>query len=233
MESYLKEFVTTHGEKYTIHVARAEDAKDLFAFYCRHFFYADPLGTMGAFDVMDGHKVESLRRDMVEETVKDNVSLVIRARGNVVAAVVNKLERKTDQHSHTYDTNQRLVWKLVNDLNKDIDYFAKGSTDKYIYMYMLAVDDSFRRQGLAGKLIEGTIQLAKSEGAGLIKAEFLSAFAKRAAIKFGFETLRSIDYDTFEYNGTKPLSSCHNLLAVHPTGFLMALCLPVKVIQLS
>lgn len=205
-----------------MHVARLEDAEELFDFYCRHFFYVDPLGTMGAFDVMNSEEVKVLRRDMVGSAVKDGVSLIIRgSNGSVIGAAVNKLTKKrVNSHSDSQDINQRLVWKLVHELNKDIDFFTIGNTDVYVYMYMLAIDDAFRRQGLASELIKGTIELAKENRAGLIKAEFLSSFAYQAAIKFAFKTLRSIDYNKFEYNGTKPLSTCNGLLANHPTGYL-------------
>lgn len=74
--------------------------------------------------------------------------------------------------------------------------------------------------------MELSVQLAIQNGAGAIQVEAVSEYTARAASKLGFETLKSIDYATFEYDGIHPLAGKEKMLSEHPAARFMARPLP-------
>ena len=103
-----------------------------------------------------------------------------------------------------------------------MDLFKFYETDRILHCCIISVSDEYGRRGLAAKLIQASTDLAAANGAGAVKAEAVSEFAARAIAKLGFSVVKSIDYASFEINGTKPLASVPELVHQHPTARLMA-----------
>ena len=85
---------------------------------------------------------------------------------------------------------------------------------------MMAVDQSYGRLGLATTLVL-SFELAQSYGAGVVRVYAVNEYAAKLASKYGMETLKTIDYATFEFNGGQLLACHKNLLNKHPVARYM------------
>ncbi len=150
----------------------------------------------------------------------------LRTPGPLVAVQINKVEGKTSHALQEEEAHPRLIRALFEELNREVDLFARYETDRIFHLCMVAVSDQYGRRGLATKLNELAVKLAVQCGAGAIKAEAVSEYPARSAIKQGFDLIKSIDYATFVYDGLRPLASVQELVQQHPTVRLMARRLP-------
>ena len=86
----------------------------------------------------------------------------------------------------------------------------------------MSVDQNYGQLGLATTLTSLSLDLAKANNAGAVKCSAVSQHAAKVAARNGLETIRAIDYATYEFCGDKPLANLTNLLAEHPVARFMA-----------
>ncbi|EFX79774.1 hypothetical protein DAPPUDRAFT_319216 [Daphnia pulex] len=158
---------------------------------------------------------------------KNPVSLTMRdSTGRLVAIALNKLLEKSKAHDQTgtppAQEKSRLLVSLLDDLERGIDLFATYNTKTIFELWMLSVDKTFGQLGIATALASLSLDLAKANNAGAVKCLAVSQYSAKAAAKNGLETIRTIDYATYEFNGDKTLANLTDLLAEHPVARLMA-----------
>lgn len=220
------------GKVLVIDLARLDEAVEVNAFLDKHFVSTTPIRQLSSFGrEQDEIKKAQLELDWIIECLSHSNSLVIRdltqgEDGPLVAVQINKIEGKTSQALQEEEAHPRLIRALFEELNREVDLFSRYETDRIFHLCMVAVSDQYGRRGLATKLNELAVRLAVQCGAGAIKAEAVSEYPARSAIKQGFDLIKSIDYATFVYDGLTPLASVQELVQQHPTVRLMARRLP-------
>lgn len=96
---------------------------------------------------------------------------------------------------------------MLEVINRNLDVFTVYETETIMELNKLAVDGQYGRQGLATKLVELSLCIAKSQGVGAVWTKALSAYTAKVALKFGFVILKSVNYDDFKYDGEFPLAN--------------------------
>ena len=203
-----------------IDYAKPEEQKEVLEFLELHFYPKSPI----CYLTNDG-LIDDKRDEFTSQCLESRVSLTVRdSAGNLVAIRLNKLESKgpLSFFSKASAKNDSFILSLLGGLEEDIDVFTRYNTDKVLSLGLVAVDQQYGRLGLASILIKITMELARMNGAGAIKATVVSEYAARAFTKLGFETLRTIEYVDFEYNGEKSLANKMNLLNEHTRARFMA-----------
>lgn len=224
MESFPRKFVARGGQVLTINIARPEDLQEVSEFLRLHFFFTSP----NCYLIKDGPGDDHGLKDYLSGCLKHPVSFTVRdATGRLAAIRMNELEERLDGVVVPSSAkNLALIMSLLGALEADIDLFTKYNTEKILSLAMMAVDKSYGQLGLASTLVELSLEVARANGAGAVKVCAVSEYAAKVAAKHGLETLRAIDYATFEFNGDKPLAYLTDLLSEHPVARLMVRRIP-------
>ncbi|CAH1118729.1 unnamed protein product [Phaedon cochleariae] len=97
------------------------------------------------------------------------------------------------------------LMKMVNLLgfvSKGADAFGKhAGCVRALSAAMLSVDQTYRGNGVAKKLLEKSWELGKQHGCGFMVVDCSSHFTARALKSLGFELIYSMDYADYEVNG--------------------------------
>lgn len=227
MESFPRILVAKDGQVLTIDLARPEDVEEVSEFRRLHFFPTSP----NCYLVKVGPEDDQRLKENALRCLEHSVSLIARdSAGQLAAMAMNKFEERTNAvyaaPPSSNNPSLALILSLINTLESEIDLFAKYNTDRILYLAAIAVDKRYGRLGLASTLVELSLELAKINGAGGVKTCAVSEYAAKAAARHGLETMKAINYATFELNGEKPLAQMSDLLSEHRAARLMARRIP-------
>lgn len=143
-----------------------------------------------------------------------------------MAVRLNLLEELSNRHKPLTLSNHELIVSLVSSLEKDIDLFTIYKTTKTFILQMMGVHQQYSGIGLGSFLVKISLESAVKHGAGAVAVIAVNEGAAKVAARNGLETLRTIDYATFEVNGDKPLANETKLLAEHRVAKFMARSIP-------
>lgn len=222
------------GKVLQVQLARLDEAEEVNGFLDEHFAAKTPIRQLSAFDrEKDEAKRQKAELDWIRDCLSHSNSLIIRDRSHpdgkhpLVAVQVNKMEeRMTSVPLQEEEAHPGLIRALFAELSRGVDLFDMYGTDRIFHLCMVAVSEEYSRRGLATKLNELSVEMAIQSGAGAMKAEAVSEYPARSAIKQGFSVINSINYANFLYAGTTPLANVPELVQEHPTVRLMARRLP-------
>lgn len=227
------EQVEGRQQELTVDIARPDDGQEIFEFLLRHFFPLAPVRQLGLYDESEEAKRPEWIQDIVIDCVKTPHSLVVRdasLENQIVAVVINEIQKRNlsqvaNHQPYGPKSNNpaqipvgRLHKAVLEVINRNVDVFAIYETETKMELSILAVDGRYGRQGLATKLVELSLRIAKAQEVGAVWTEALSAYTAKVASKFSFDILRSVNYDDFKYDGDFPLAN----IPEHRTGHLMA-----------
>ncbi|XP_057370337.1 arylalkylamine N-acetyltransferase 1-like [Daphnia carinata] len=220
-------------QELTVYIAQPDDGQEIFEFLLQHFFPLAPIRQLALYDESEEAKRPEWVDDIVRECVQAPYSLLVRdacLHNQIVAVAINDMKKRTSTHGANHQlyapkSNNpaqipvgRLHKAVLEDINRDVDIFAIFQTEIKMEIGALAVDGRYTRQGLATRLVELSLRIAKAHGAGAVWTEALSAYTAKAVSKLGFDVLKSVTYDDFRYEGELPLAN----IPGHSVGRLMA-----------
>jgi len=224
------------GTELVIDIARPEECNEIMSFLDGNFFSKSPeVHLIGDDKPKPGSEEEKKKEEfyynvVLEECLSASNSLTVRnpdKNGEMVAVSVNRVHYEGVKRRDFPPEDVSLFKEMWSVLNEPADgLFSLYKTTKVFHWYMTAVSPPYQRRGIATKLAQLCIQLGVEAGAGAIKVEAESEYTSRLADKLGFSTLKSVDYATFQYKGTKPLADNRYLLSEHSIARLMARSLP-------
>lgn len=222
------------GRTLLVDLARPEEAEEILDFLNVHFLPVSPNNHLISYDQPETQSTEDQEGgttfflQVIQECLRTPHSLVVRDQSTdqLVAVRINKIEDSSAHSGRNHKQPERLLFALLDALKKNADLHEKYETNRILHLCMIAVSEQHCGEGLATKLNELSMDLAIQGGAGAIKTEAVSEYAAKSVAKLGFTVISSIDYATFEFNGTKPFADNADLLAEHPTARLMARRLP-------
>lgn len=217
-----------------VNIARPDEANKIFEFLLHHFFPEAPIRQLGLYDESEEAKRPAWIEDLVHDCLRTPHSLLVRdacRQHQIVAVAINEMKTSADQTNLTNNepnSNRscnpaqipvgRLHKAVLKDFHRDVDMFAIYETKKKMECSILAVDARYTRQGIASKLMEYSLEIAKANQVGVIWTEALSEYTAKVASKFGFDTLKTINYSEFVFEGSTPLDK----IPGHRRGHLMA-----------
>jgi ribosomal protein S18 acetylase RimI-like enzyme len=125
-----------------------------------------------------------------------------------IAYAINHHDQKNEVH-HSEDIlysslNQKCLQKsdhinsLISKLHENIDLFEQYSCENLFHIYFLGVDPNYRRNKLATRLIDYSINLAQEKNFDLIYADVTSDYSLNAFLQHNFHILKTINYHSYE-----------------------------------
>lgn len=215
MNPFPRKLILKNGLAVTVDVACPEELDEISEFVRQFLFLTSPV----CYLVKNCPNITNIQ-EFVAGLLHDPVSLTVRdSNGKLVAVRLNELELRNGTSLDVrllFDKDEKaLLVSMMDDLTKDFDLFETFKTDKVFCMVILSVDPSYGRLGLGATLVEMSLELARSCGAGGVNVYTFSDYAARIASKHGMETLKSIEYATFKFNGDRPLACEEDLLKDH------------------
>ncbi|KAI9565532.1 hypothetical protein GHT06_009324 [Daphnia sinensis] len=220
-------------QKLTVDIAQPDDGQEIFEFLLKHFFPLAPIRQLALYDESEEAKRPEWVEDIVRDCVQTPYSLVVRdscLHNRIVAVAVNEIKKRTlpnvtNHQLYAPKSNNpaqipvgRLHKAVLEAINRDVDVFAIYDTDIKMEIGVLAVDGRYARQGLATRLVDLSLRIAKAHGVGAVWTEALSAYTAKVASKLGFDVLKGVTYEDFRYEGGFPLAN----IPGHSVGLLMA-----------
>lgn len=226
METFLYKFDPGNGEVFTFQIAKLEETDEISDFMFQNFFLTSPNRQLcRCDDPAAAAQIKPFVSEYLRECIVQNISLTVRdSLGHLAGVRINKLENKGDydDKKDNPEFNETLIRAILFSLNEGVDIYSKYSTERVIIFVMMSVGSKYGRLGLAKKMVEISLEFGKTAGAGAAKAEAVSTYAAKALAKAGFETLKTIDYATFEFKDDTPLARETAMLDEHSKGLLMA-----------
>lgn len=150
---------------------------------------------------------------LVDETVKENLSLFARdqSNGKVMGVCINGISRVedwtlpvSDLPRNFQDPKARIISAIRQEIhNKGVRIFEEIGTDNMFGIKMVGVDPSLRGKGMSTDIIRRSILLAGCLGFEGLKAEATAGYAQAAFLTIGFTPVVEIIYEDFEYEGNK------------------------------
>lgn len=209
-------FASSNGEILTIDLASFDDLEDSCEFSRDYFFRARPLSL-----VLKKEVLETL--DFVEPwitgCIKSNVSLVVRNEaGQVVAVRMSEMSTREKPAQVPQSAMQHFDF-ILETLSKDLDLFGRYNTEKLFHFVLMAVDPRYGNQGLAKKLLQISVDVARKNGAGLVTMEAVNKYALKAGVKNGFEVINSIEFAAFKER--IPSGTFQELINENPKAYIL------------
>ena len=211
------------------HSAELSDLDEICEFLLIHFFPEVPIAKVVNMDV--DKEVRPWVRKFVGAIVSDSNSIIVRdaQHNNRLAAVrLNIVEQKGVDNEKFHLTHycncvdHPLMWMngaFLDQLAQGVDCYEMFWVDKIFYLVLVSVSNEYGRRGLAAKLVELSIDMAKQKGLHVSTASAVNEFAAKALGAAGFKSIKQLAYSDFEFNGSRPLVNS----GVHQIGRLMAL----------
>lgn len=195
MAALPQQFTTKCGEVLKIDIAKPDDLSECFDFSRDYFFRARPLSL-----ILNGQTLETLNfvEPWITRCVESNVSLAVRNEaGQVVAVRMSEVSTRQNPAQMPESAVAHFEF-FLGKLGEGIDLFEQYETDKLFHFVLMAVHPRYGNQGLAQKLLQISLELAKNTGAGLVTMEAVNKYALKAGVKNGFYVINSIDFADFE-----------------------------------
>lgn len=227
MASFPREIRAKNGQEFVVDFAEADQAQEVYDFLVPHFFLAKPIRYLEPCDPLDAG-IQKRRMAAVRSLFAGRLSLAVRdPAGQLVAVALNSVERRGDDgHDEVPPSGDNDPWRMVSALHSEmkgeLDLFDKYQTDKVLHLFIMAVSSQYVRLGLATTLVELSLELAKANGVGAVYTEATNYHTVTITSKHGFESLRTVDYATFEFEGAKPFAGNDEMLAEFPIASFMA-----------
>ncbi|XP_064596519.1 arylalkylamine N-acetyltransferase 1-like [Liolophura sinensis] len=176
-------------------------------FVCQEFFRLDPLSRAVNLDAeVDGNL---WLNEAFPSFLSDGVSMVAidTKTGEIIgirfAAIVYKDKPDVMPFSLDDPKTRRLarLFEGLGSVHAGENIFEKYGVDRYASFRGLGVAEKYQKQGIASRLVDGTLNLIQDKNIRLVIAEASSQFSGRIFEKFGFKKGKQNNYDSMVLGG--------------------------------
>ncbi|KAK7600811.1 hypothetical protein V9T40_008252 [Parthenolecanium corni] len=188
-----------------------------------NFFADEPLNK--AVKLCDhGEKHHDLEMHSLK-TLEDNLSVMaIDSNTNRIIGVAlngiqnpNDIKAAKEELLRAKDEKYKNIFSFLYDINRDLNLFAKYRVDQIFECRILSVDQNYRGQGLAQRLLEKSLEVAEEAGIKLFKQDATSFYTQKIAENMGFVSVFELRYKAYRNDDGKIIfetSEPHKFLKV-------------------
>ncbi|GAB1538935.1 hypothetical protein NUACC21_16000 [Scytonema sp. NUACC21] len=169
--------------------------------YClSHTF---PQETMSKALEINANSFSPFAEIVCRKAIKEQLSLVAKDEesGDVIGFSI--LEDFVSEFPKLDGIDTRFL-PILNLLSELDDWYKSNyqlKPGEVLHLFMTGVDERYRGQGIAQKLMEEIFNVAKNNGYKSIIAECTGAITQHIRAKYGFQAIKEIEYKTYLYNG--------------------------------
>lgn len=153
--------------------------------------------------------------------LKSKISLIARnSAGSVIGVRMTDLSTvEKPFHTPPEVFQSDAMGAILDELNKGVDIFEMYKTQRAFRFVYLGVHQDYRNQGLAEKMFEISIELAKMNGADVIVVVGVHKYATRSAVNSGFRIVKTVSVSDFK--DCIPPHTFSKLVADNPEASLL------------
>ncbi|KHJ41237.1 acetyltransferase, GNAT family [Trichuris suis] len=195
-----------------------EDKEDVVNFLLSDFLHEEPLSmTLKATQ----QEARPFFDQLIRACLPSDASYLIRGKSDqIVAMLINKIASLNDDD--TYDkidvpASEPKFSKLADLLNHMAQYMVEHREQftlpvkrDYLEMEILSVHRNSIGQGLAKKLVDASVELAKNRGCAFATAVATNIASQQLFSKLGFETLYTLMHKDYVDNRGRQIFDCKN-----------------------
>jgi len=194
-------------------IAKKEQENEILEFLLKFFREDEPISRSIKMSRDDGY---TLFKDLVKEGLQSPVSFVcLNETGEVIGCRLNSvvdLKNKTPEHEYDVQPNpnytavSQKIERFLDEICKDLHSFIPDCK-KYMKFLMVSVHPKYQRRGIAKKLIELSMDMAKNSDCDYIVVAATAFNSQQLFKKLQFDTLRTIDHKDF-LEDQQPVFNC-------------------------
>ncbi|XP_071441430.1 arylalkylamine N-acetyltransferase-like 2 isoform X2 [Hetaerina americana] len=215
---------TNNNDAISFAIITEDRFSDVISHLRANFFFDEPLNRAVGLCPHPGAPHAELE-SMSLSTMKQGLSLMatLGEEDRVVGVALNGVTRPGDlevaerQLAHSPDPKFRRIFGLLNDANKELSLFERYNVDRIFELRIVSVDSIVRGRGLSNELMRRSVELARSKGFRLIKADTTGNFSQKMAAHSGLEPIHTVMYDEYKDSDGKiifPTSPPHDSLKI-------------------
>ncbi|XP_060661843.1 arylalkylamine N-acetyltransferase-like 2 [Drosophila nasuta] len=183
---------------------KLEDFEELKTFLRDRYLIDEPLWQPhpdGQLQNMADPKKEEYRRNLISQ----GTSLVALEDGHIVGVALAGALYPSDVEEHGVESEQMStdtilskVVRFLAEVERQAKVFEHYDVPKAIYLNILGVDSSVRRQGLGRRLVAAVMEVGRSKGFPLLVTTCTSLYSARVMNALGMECLYSKAYADYK-----------------------------------
>lgn len=189
--------------QYTVEPLTEKDIPESLQFLKRFFFKDEPLNTsldLGECKELEEYSVKCIPEHCSFKAVNPN--------GQMIGILLNGIIKKNndgEEGQKLSDKCQHAKFKKILELMDYIDtkfniFDLYPNAEKILDAKILSVDTSYRGMGIAGRLIEETIQYTKKNSIPVLHVLCTSHFSARVLEKLDFHEVFNLPYEKYVVN---------------------------------
>ncbi|KAL4225900.1 hypothetical protein ACF0H5_013888 [Mactra antiquata] len=197
LDKVKSEFEVENGRLAIITPDRYAETYDIMG---NHFTHDEPLCRSFGVVWEEEHK-----RDIYEKLICNvSICMISKDSNEIIGVLVNGIMKISDPPMDLSKFNYeplRSLYIFLTHKDKEVKFFEHFGVDEAIHFFALGVKRQYRRMGLGGKLLAAAVAMSRELGFKVSKIDGVSNFSQRIIEKHGFETLCTLPYDSYLYNG--------------------------------
>ncbi|KAH8241042.1 hypothetical protein KR026_010698, partial [Drosophila bipectinata] len=154
-----------------IRALRVEDYPEVEAFLAEHFFKHEPLMLIPQEDPSQAAVVPT-ESELHHQLLQQGLSLAaVDNAGRIVGVTLNGAMEPSDLEREYKEAHEKPVSCLLDKIHKLLagiewraNVFKHYGVERVLYLYMLGVSTTVRRQGVGSRLVAATIELGRTHG---------------------------------------------------------------------
>ncbi|KAF7995427.1 hypothetical protein HCN44_006534 [Aphidius gifuensis] len=184
------------NSKFEIRIADFSDNENILKFMKRTYLKTEPCLVSCGLSLKEP---SPFMIDIMKKQLEQGLSLIVIGENDETIASLINYEFNSSTELEYYSNLSKLADdKIVKDLIDFEAYIATLSdvcqnynVDKFFTISIIAVDEAYQQIGIARKMIERSIILAKQRGYKIIRADISSKYTAKILEKFGFTAVVS------------------------------------------
>ncbi|EDW76280.1 uncharacterized protein Dwil_GK14749 [Drosophila willistoni] len=188
----------------SIRELRLEDYDEVKNFLSKHFFATEPLmSTPG-----ENTAVPEFEDEFHLSLIRQGLSLVAidENHGNRIVGVAlaqSQVPNDLDEQCREVEQRQATclidkIHKFLSNLEKRANVFSSFGVERALYLYMLGVDTTVRRQGVGSRLVSSLIDLGRSKAFPVIYVTCTNQHSTKLTTALNFKCVDSQTYADYK-----------------------------------
>ncbi|XP_055316708.1 arylalkylamine N-acetyltransferase 1 isoform X2 [Sitodiplosis mosellana] len=195
-------------EQIRVEVVQEKDTEEILNMLKAYFFKDEPMNNY--LNMGDCVELEKYATKSIGEQCSFKA---LNSRGEIIGVAMNSIVKKPkpDQPFHSYaaDCNHPQFKKILT-LMEYIDHQYSTfnlypDIDKFLDATILSVDANYRGYGVAGKLMEATMQYMRDNKITVFQVLCSSYFSARVCEKMGFKKVYVLPFVDYKVDGVNPI----------------------------
>ncbi|KAH8381157.1 hypothetical protein KR200_006457, partial [Drosophila serrata] len=190
-----------------IRALTSADFEEVEAFLAVHFFKQEPLMLIPQPDSAQSEVIPAeseLHRSLIAQGL--SLAAIDRSNGDRIVGVVLAGEMVPEDLEREFqEVEQKEVKCLLDKIHKFLagierraNIFKHFGVERALYLYMLGVDTSVRRQGVGSRLVAATIELGREQGFPVMASTCTNLHSTRLMTALHMECVLSQNYADYK-----------------------------------